>query len=282
MRRVVFGAVLLGLLACGNSNKPDGGVGGGSGGGGTSTGGGSATGGGVGGGGGGGIPGECGLSGTPGCDAGHCYQVKDGGSEMTQCLGGCDVIAQDCTGTGQKCAYGVDGGRDCFPDGTLNEGDACGGAITADCKKGMTCVNGPQADGGTGFFCAKFCRGDSDCDMGWRCYVNLDVGGSELPQVCAAPPPACDVFAQNCTISGTACYPATSGNACYQEGSVAAGGSCMYANDCGPRMTCAKLSGSTAGTTCHLLCTPDGGAVGCPDAGACGTLTGLNGLGACF
>ncbi len=56
----------------------------------------------------------------------------------------------------------------------------------------------------------------------------------------------------------------------------------MYANDCGPKMTCAKLSGSTGGTTCHLLCTADGGAVGCPDAGTCGTLTGLNGLGACF
>ena len=55
----------------------------------------------------------------------------------------------------------------------------------ADCKKGLTCVDGPLADGGTGLFCAKFCRTDGDCDMGWRCYINLDVGGSELPQVCA-------------------------------------------------------------------------------------------------
>jgi hypothetical protein len=227
--------------------------------------------------------GECGLSGTPACDAGHCYQVKSGSTAMTECLGGpCDVVLQDCSGSGRKCAYGVDGGRDCFPDGTLDLGASCGGAITADCKKGLTCVDGPLPDGGTGESCLKFCRTDGDCTGGQRCYVNLDVGGTELPMVCAAPPPSCDVFAQDCTVAGTACYPTTSGPACYSEGNVGVGGTCMFANECGPRMTCAKLSGGMATTTCHLLCATDGGQPYCPDAGVCGTLTGLNGLGACF
>ncbi len=277
---LLFAAVLV--FGCGGSHRPDGGTGGGSGGGAAGGGSGGGAGGGGGGSGGGGVTGECALQ-LDSCDAGHCYQVRQGSGAVTQCLAGaCDVVAQDCAAAGTKCAYGVDGGRDCYPDGTLDVGAACGGAVTADCKKGLTCVNGPLDDGGTGLACAAFCRSDGDCSGGRRCYINLDVGGPELPMVCAAPPPSCDLFAQTCTASGDGCYPTTNGPECYPAGSVGVDGTCIYANDCAPRMTCAKKSGVSGGTTCHLLCATDGGQPYCPDGGVCGTLTGLNGLGACF
>lgn len=265
--------VLAGLLcACPGINPAgDGGTGGG--GGGTGGGGSGGAGGGD-----GGIPSNdlCGPQ-AP-CDGGLCTLMDlGGGVRGRRCVnGGCDVVGQDCDG-GLKCDY-RDGGRACVADGTLAEGDACASNGDA-CRAGLACAVVPVLDGGSEARCARYCRGDPDCQGPQQCYVSVvQAGTSELPQICANPPPGCDMLVQDCGVPGEACYPNGSSQACFAEGAVAPPGACVYSNDCVEGATCVNTAG---GATCRWLCRSPAGAPAC-DGGACVRLTGFANVGVCL
>jgi hypothetical protein len=211
-----------------------------------------------------------------------CYLTDSStASNMGTCLGGCDVVTQNCTAANTQCNYGPDAGRDCFPDGTLNEGDPCGVGVSMGCKKGTTCVSKNESDGGITSSCAKFCRVTSDCVNNRICSTGLSIPGSvEHPIVCQPAPASCDLLLQNCPTSTDGCFPSSAtASSCFPAGSVANGGICQYANSCMRGSLC--ISQTDGGNFCRAICNSgDGGAPTCV-TGTCNPLSSKPGVGAC-
>jgi hypothetical protein len=224
-------------------------------------------------------PDFCGA-GSATCDAGsECLiqQLEDGGRGRRCILGDCAVVAQDCDG-GMKCDY-RDGGRTCVTDGTLAEGAGCFGNGNA-CIKGTVCTSLPVSDGGLEAKCTKYCAGDSNCTAPQLCLLTLVLPDStERPQVCADPPPVCDLLTQTCTPANEGCYPNGGAGACFLSGTVAVGAGCTYSNDCGRGATCVNTTG---GSTCRTMCAHPSGTPGCDDGGTCTRLAGTTGVGVCL
>lgn len=221
---------------------------------------------------------QCGPVAGP-CDAGSCMlmQLEDGGRGRRCVAGACDLVAQDCD-AGFKCDY-RDGGRTCVAEGTLAEGAACLGAGD-DCKKGLVCATVPQTDAGYEFRCAKFCGSTGDCTGPQACLLTLVIAeSSERPQICADPPPSCDLLTQSCAQSRDGCYPSGATGACYAAGQTPPGGVCVLATECARGATCVNTTG---GATCRAYCAyPPPGTPGC-DAGTCTRLAGTTGVGVCI
>jgi hypothetical protein len=246
--------------------------------------GGGAGGGAAGGGAGGGTGTTCALDMPAQCATNtFCYPTTGSGTSGT-CFGGCDIVGQNCTAANTQCNYGPDAGRDCFPDGTLPEGSACGTGVAMGCIKGTTCVGIPTADAGSPTSCAKFCRTSNDCIGGKICSIQLQIPGTnERPLVCNTAPPGCSLLQQNCAVTTNGCYPASANTAaCFPAGNVATGGACATGNACMKGAIC--LGGANG---CRPLCNTDAGMPTCA-TGACNPLTfgsdggGEQGVGACL
>ena len=199
-----------------------------------------------------------------------------------ECRGGpCDVVTQNCTAANSQCNYGADGGRDCYPDGTLNEGDLCGPTISAACKKSTTCVSGiGLADGGIGSACAKYCRTGADCLGGKLCNVAVTIMGTdERPLICNLPPPSCTLLLQNCANTAQGCYLVSqTSTGCLTPGTTANAAACTTQNQCLKGSACI---GSAGNAFCRQVCNTDGGMPSCT-AGACQALSFGMGVGACL
>lgn len=214
-----------------------------------------------------------------GCDAGSScmrVQLEDGGRGRRCAAGGCDLVLQDCPG-GSKCDY-RDGGRACVADGTLAEGALCANLSSA-CIKGTVCAAVPQADAGLESRCTKYCFESAHCTAPQQCLLNLVLADTnERPQICADPPPTCDLLTQTCPTPTDGCYPGGGTGTCFAAGSAGPAQSCVYSNDCQKGSTCVNTAG---GATCRQLCAHPTGAPGC-DAGTCTRLTGTTGVGVCI
>jgi hypothetical protein len=213
------------------------------------------------------------------CDAGsECLlqQLEDGGRGRRCSPGDCSIVAQDCDG-GLKCDY-RDGGRTCVSDGTLAEGADCLGNGFA-CIKGTVCTSLPAADGGTDTRCTKYCEATANCTSPQQCLLTLVLNDSlERPQVCADPPPTCDLLLQTCPATGDACYPNGATGSCFAVGATPNASPCAYSNDCGKGATCVNTAG---GSTCRQMCAYPSGAPDC-DGGTCAKLSGALGVGVCL
>jgi hypothetical protein len=216
----------------------------------------------------------CDFGGPRLCPAGSACTISrlsDGGSAKRCAPGACDVVDQDCDG-GLKCAF-ADGGRACVPDGVLNECQSCDGAPVG-CRAGLACTF-VGADGGSA--CARFCRVNGDCGAPQQCYVTLVLPDSdERPLVCADPPPSCDLLAQNCASASDGCYPNGTMANCFAAGTVAAGASCRFSNECVKGSVCSGTS-----PACRQLCQFPSGAPACT-TGTCTRLQNFSDAGVCL
>jgi hypothetical protein len=272
MTRALLTSVLLFAAGCSGTSpvSPDGGNDGGNG---------TQDGGNDGGGDGGGVPSDdqCGPT-AGGCDAGSSclrMQLEDGGRARRCLPGACDLVAQDCGAT-LKCEY-RDGGRSCVPDGTLAEGAPCAN-MGFNCIKGTVCSNVPAGDGGQESRCTKFCSENANCTPPQQCLLTLVLPDSnERPQICADPPPTCDLLTQSCPAVADGCYPNGATGACFGAGVIQPGQGCVFSNDCVRGSTCVNTTG---GASCRQLCAFPSGAPSC-DAGTCTRLTGTTGVGVC-
>lgn len=159
--------------------------------------------------------------------------------------GGCDPFASRPCPSGQACIPDRTEGTRCTtlsfsPDA---EGAVC--ALDNDCAMGLACMGGPG-----GLRCRRLCRAGSttDCTAGTVCGAIYDASDPCL-RYCMQ---SCDPYAQDCP-TGQACVrfaPATGEariDACLDEGAVAIGGSCVYADDC-------VRGGACIGSSCRQLC----------------------------
>lgn len=214
-----------------------------------------------------------------GCDAGFScmrMQLEDGGRGRRCAPGDCDLVLQDCAAT-FKCDY-RDGGRACVPDGALTEGALCANMGNA-CIQGTVCAAVPINDGGLESRCTKYCFDSTHCTAPQQCLLNLVLADTnERPQICADPPPTCDLLTQTCASATDGCYPSNGTGVCFAAGSAGPSQPCVFSNDCQKGSTCVNTSG---GATCRLLCAYPQGAPGC-DAGTCTRLTGTTGIGVCI
>lgn len=194
------------------------------------------------------------------CDAGVSCLSVDGGPG-TACLeGACDLVKQDCD-AGSQCTYRTDDAgvtaRACLPEGSADEGQPC--PTEADpygCKKGLLCIDSGD-DAGTGV-CARLCDADTDCTAPATCDEVLTLAGTvETPTLCIALP-SCDLFAQDCSGSGSACYIGRSHPRCHPAGMVPVDGACEISSDCVKGAACAHDG------TGHLRCRPMCGTSGSP------------------
>ena len=215
-----------------------------------------------------------------------CY-TSAGSGTAGNCLGGCDIVTQNCTAANTQCTYGPDAGRDCLPEGTLTEGSACGTTIAMGCGKGTTCVGIATADAGSPTSCSKFCRVSGDCPTGKICSIQLQVPGTtERPLVCNTAPPACSLLLQDCAATTSGCYPSSATTAsCFPSGTVGVGGACTTGNACMKGNIC--LGAANGG--CRPVCNTDAGMPSCAagsgadgGVGACNPLTFGMGVGACL
>lgn len=208
------------------------------------------------------------------CDAGNeacTYVNRADGGLGTQCVAGqCDLVEQNCD-AGMKCGF-ADGGRACIPDGTAEEGELC---TTNSCKRGLTCVVVPAADGGQTSACARYCHTNAHCVMPQQCFVTLNLPGVfERPRICAEAPKVCNLLTQDCTQSAEACYPTSSGPGCFSAGSGMVGDACSFSNDCAKGTAC-------IGTKCRTLCAYPLGMPNC-SSGNCTRITGYSDAGVCL
>lgn len=139
------------------------------------------------------------------------------------------------------------------------EGAVC--ALDNDCAAGLACMGGPG-----GLRCRRLCRAGSTTDCrtaGTVCGTIYDASDPCL-RYCMQ---GCDVYTQDCP-TGQACVhfaPATGEPrimACLDEGAVAIGGSCLYADDC-------VRGGACIGGRCRQLCRDS---LDCP-TGTCSGVT---------
>jgi hypothetical protein len=192
------------------------------------------------------------------CDGGQSCLYVQGGPTTACRAGACDLLRQDCA-DGELCGYRTDDAgvtaRACLPAGSAEEGEPCPTRESPNgCAKGLICVDG-EGDAGTGV-CARLCYADSDCAAPASCEELLTLSGTpETPTLCVTLP-ACDLFAQDCSAAGAACYIGRSRPSCYPEGSVAMGGVCRRSSDCVKGAACAQ--DGQGQMTCRPLCTTDG------------------------
>ena len=233
----------------------------------------------------------CDVEQQRGCGTGEvCMrgQLADGGQGNVCFAGECDVVAQDCA-AGARCTYvlGVDNTtrRRCVSAGsTVAEGASCASTSTAEgfydnCAPGLACTAPATSGGGSApYTCKPFCRGGAQCSAPRDCVeVVRFTGSNELPRVCGAPGPSCDVLAQGCT-SPQGCYPSPqSGSVCVTAGALADGQGCAYSNDCRPGSACVRAGG---GLTCRPLCRSPSGSPACT-SGRCEPLQDFPGVGVC-
>lgn len=206
--------------------------------------------------------------------AGSCMWTDDGhGGYVELCMpGACDLVKQDCAGTGTMCAYDlIDAGvvgRACVPEGAVAVGAACTAQSQAtDCQKGSVCASG---------ICREFCNTSTDCAGGYVCSGSGGYNNSVEYFMYCQPP--CNVFTQDCTTQGESCYPTAAGTTCLTTGATANGQACTQFNSCLPRSMCVGVAQNTY--QCAALCITDGG-VPCT-SGTCEALQGTTDFGVCI
>ena len=192
----------------------------------------------------------CTLGGTD-CMAGEsCILLDTGATNLASfCVpGACDLVEQDCM-NGQACGFAqVDGKtqRTCGPAGTGMEGAEC---TNAACAAGLACVILAQ---GQPAVCLRYCNTNADCSAPDLCNQAIaPQGTNERPLVCAPPPAACDVLAQDCADQSQGCFLTNNGPACLPAGTAAVGEPCQNTR-CVKGATCVTLQ--DAGTECATLC----------------------------
>ncbi len=195
--------------------------------------------------------------GAPGCrvigadggtDAGRDAPVDAPADAGSPCMvrGSCDPFASRPCPSGQACIPDRVEGTRCVTLGFSPdpEGSVC--SVDNDCAAGLGCMGGPG-----GLRCRRLCRGGSTTDCrtaGTVCGAIYDASDSCL-RYCMQ---GCDLYTQDCP-TGQACVsfaPATGEPrviACLDEGTVAIGGSCAYADEC-------VRGGACIGGFCRELC----------------------------
>ena len=154
----------------------------------------------------------------------------------------CDPTAQDC-GRGQAC-YVLDGAPVCTWSGSLSKSEQC--THLNECGPGLTCFRGR---------CEPYCDASASADPDISCEEQCGQGGYDLPGMEQSDVKVC--LAQNCLLESVGC---AEGEACYRfgdlylcdkAGSVAAGGTCQYPNDCVQHTSCMGIDGVFS---CKQLC----------------------------
>ncbi len=184
---------------------------------------------------------------TPYCGDGTCDANEDATScpadcaSGDQCVATTDLIEQNgCPG--QSCSLTDAAGTiGCMASGT--------NADYADCSNGSGCLAGSICAGdGTTSNCMPFCDLNDPafvCPGGGTCMFQITTGGG--PVGLCGEGDTCDPFAMTGCGTGEACYFVNGATICATEGTIAAGASCQYVEDCVAGLLC-------DGTTCLELC----------------------------
>lgn len=160
----------------------------------------------------------------------------------------CDVVGDDAA---------------CVPAGKFAQGKPC--TATVGCARGLTCVFG---------VCRPYCAnpgGACEAPALGPCVPFANASGAPIAGVgvCRV---TCDLRdANGCggtTAAGTgACYPFDDGSTdCARGGTVALGGTCTVADDCGPALVCVVVGQAQSGTCkkwCRVGQTADCGGATC-------------------
>jgi hypothetical protein len=207
----------------------------------------------------------------------HVDAAVDSGSP--DAFGVCNPVSQDCP-SGQRCTLNHAQPVNmlyCEPTaGTATEFQACTpNEASDDCVRGTVCLTT-----GTNF-CRKFCGNDNDCGNNNTCAIPIE--GTPL-YACAQ---HCTVLAQDCTLSGEACYlgrNAAGGTTqqCSPEGNLTSGTACSRSNDCQRGLLCVMTVSGDAGTGffCRAACNPSQGS-SCGTTETCTGFVSTPGLGYC-
>jgi hypothetical protein len=208
------------------------------------------------------------VSGTALGEFGYRLQIERCGGDEAPLA--CDTLDQDCDVAGFGC-YGNGVGY-CTRAGTAQNGAECDGNLPAECVAGAACVeNHEERDA---FACALYCDPTSTtaatscnelCPAGYIYAQDPDTGEPISAHCQPGVGSSCDPLDPACP-DGQACYgwePAR----CFEEGTLADGQPCEFANDCAPGLLCIAAEGSalscnpycdiestTAADSCEMLC----------------------------
>lgn len=179
----------------------------------------------------------------------------DGGPMGTCPAGECDLVANGCP-AGEGCYFlsmgaGMPAMPLCDTSGIGTLGASC--MTYSNCAAGFVCQNATATVPGT---CEKYCcdvGSSAGCPSGASCSVVLtDMSGNPTGAALCRSPANCPIFGSSCP-AGQACYISGGDGTtdCAMAGDVAAGGACMFTNDCLSGFSCLGAAGSA---TCRKLC----------------------------
>src|SRR5262249_35456804 len=114
----------------------------------------------------------------------------------------CDPLAPSVCTADQKCSFyfATDPSPICHNVlGTLSEDMPCHGTLD-DFDVGLQCTGNGNVRRPT---CRAFCETEADCGTGRQCNIFYSITAIK---VCSDPTVSCDPVAQDCAVSGQACY----------------------------------------------------------------------------